>query len=272
MSQRPSYCFYPTLLDGYQRYIDTRAEDFFYMDADGRWHRNYNEEDGTMMLSQDEVDAMLEQELLDRVNRVVGLPSEAASRGTIFNEIVDCIIAHRPCGIEGATIQSCPAQGSINATIDGFEFAFDTKLCKQVATMFSGALSQYRTEATIDTCYGTVMLYGYIDELLRDRVYDIKTTKNYKFGNYAKYWQRHVYPYCLVESGDCTEVSSMEFTIVKLSGGTSRTPIISGEIYREVYNYDHDASTSAIRQVCERFIEWLHDHRRQITDRKIYGL
>lgn len=45
--------------------------------------------------------------------------------------------------------------------------------------VFSGALSQVFVSAVIPTRYGDVELYGYIDELVRDTVYDIKTTSKY---------------------------------------------------------------------------------------------
>lgn len=271
--KRPDFLFYPTLLDAFQRYLDTRAEDYFFLTEDGKWHKNYNEYEGTFVYSQDEVDELLLAELIAKINREEGIVTEAASKGTIFNEVVDCIIHHRPCSIDGATIASEPSPSPIiRTTIDGFEFLFDKSLCRNMAAHFPDAVSQLKVEATIDTCYGTVGLYGYVDELLRDRVYDIKTTKRYVFGNYSKYWQRHVYPYCLIESGACVDIKAFEFTIAELKGGTERSPLIVGDIYTEVYDYDHVKSTQLIRQQCERFCEFLHDHRKMITDTKIYNL
>lgn len=327
MSTRPNYCFYPTLLDGFTRYATTTTEDYFYQDLEGKWHKNYNESEGTFHFSQEEVDTLLLQELLDKVNRVDGVPSEAASKGTIFNEIVDCIIGHKhPASkdvfiasamnfnefaykvfgvpalyaVERATGNIISPNGEVIANegdlpgdeilkpyseivakigkpfiygaIDGFEFYFDPNLCRKGAAYFQGALSQYYTTATIDTAYGVVRLYGYIDELIRDKVFDIKTTsKTYTFGKYQKYWQRHVYPYCLIESGDCTDIKAFEFSVFHLKGGNANSPLITGDFYREVYDYDHEQSTEMIRQQCERFIEFLEEHRNEITDTKIFG-
>ena len=308
MSKQPKFQFYPTLLDAFTKYLTTSAEDFFYQDADGKWHKNYNEEDG-FHFSQEEVDALLLQELLDKINRKPFEPSEAASKGTIFNEIVDCIIAGRGTSnndyciasastmveffkkVWGAKIQIdesgkpvVPDELSnylstlqkidkpfIYGSIDGFEFYFDMQLCKDVAEYFTGALSQHYTTADIETDYGVVRLYGYVDELIRDKVYDIKTTKSYTFGNYQKYWQRYVYPYCLIESGDCTDIKAFEFSVLQLKGGGPRSPLITGDFYREVYDYDHKQGTEIIRQHCERFIEFLEEHRSEITDKKIFG-
>lgn len=311
MSRQPKYCFYPTLLDSFTRYLTIDAEEAFYQGEDGKWHRNYNESDGTFHYSQEEVDAIALQELIDKINRKPFEPSEAASKGTIFNEIVDCILARRgtknkeyciasasnfvdfASKVWGARslvgpdhvaqipdelrsyaslISSFGGKPFVYGAIDGFEFWFDKQFCKDAAARFVGAVSQHYTEATIATCYGVVKLYGYIDELIRNKVYDIKTTKSYAFGNYKDSWQRHVYPYTLIESGDCTDIVSFEFSVFQLKGGGPRSPLIYGDFYKEEYDYDHAKSTDLIRQHCERFIEFLEEHRDEITDKKIFGM
>ena len=241
MYPQPDYAIYPTLLDSWWKFQNTKLEEFFYQDEQG-WHLNYNEADGTYHYSQEEMDALLEQELIDKINRVPQEPSEAASKGTIFH-----------------------------GALDGFDFYFDANFCKQIAGYFKGALPQYYTEALLPCRYGTVRLYGWIDELCKDVVKDIKTTKRYEFGNYAHYWQRHVYPYCLIESGDCKTIKGFEFTVVKWAGGTKYNPVISGEMYKEYYTYDHCESSALIRQECERFIEFLESHKERITNNKIFN-
>ena len=311
------YKIYPTLLDAWWKFQNQRLEDFFYQDEQGGWHINYNEQTGEYHYSQEEMDALLEQELIDKINRVPTEPSEAASKGTIFNEVVDCIIEHRACHREGWTVFSgkdiadffnkkfgvqllrhkddpkqdfmvykkgdesylMPYYGIfekidkpfIYGALDGFDFYFDANFCKQVAAYFAGALPQYYIEAVMPVRYGNVLLYGWIDELRKDVVYDLKTTKRYEFGNYAHYWQRHVYPYCLIESGDSKAIKGFEFTVVKWAGGTKYNPVISGEMYKEYYTYDHCESSALIRQECERFIEWLDANRDKITDKKIFN-
>ena len=95
MSQRPDYAFSPSLLDAYQRMVDTKVEDFFYQDEAGAWHLNWNESEETLHYSEEEVDALLKQEFIDYVNKVPKPPSEAASKGTAFNEIIDCLVMKR---------------------------------------------------------------------------------------------------------------------------------------------------------------------------------
>ena len=61
MYPHPDYAFYPTLLDSWWKFQNTKLEDFFYQDEQGGWHLNYNEQTGEYHYSQEEMDAMLEQ-------------------------------------------------------------------------------------------------------------------------------------------------------------------------------------------------------------------
>lgn len=294
----PNYRFYPTLLDKFQTFLDTTAEDYFYQDEDGKWHKNYSEAEDAFHYSQEEVDALLKQELLDAINRVPHEPSEPASKGTALNEIVDCIIHNRKSDNKNILIKSlkgidvkrefgCTDEVGkpvyydywfehikvpcIFAEIDGFSFYFDKDFCKSIAEYFKGSLSQVFTSATIETEFGEVELYGYIDELRENKVFDLKTTSRYEFGKYSKYWQRHIYPYTLIESGACTEINSFEFTSYVLKGGTSRTPLITGVQYAEVYQYNHEQSKMLLKNICERFCQFLEDNRDLITNKKIFN-
>ena len=294
----PNYRFYPTLLDKFQTFLDTTAEDYFYQDEDGKWHKNYSETEDAFHYSQEEVDALLKQELLDAINRVPHEPSEPASKGTALNEIVDCIIHNRKSDNKNILIKSlkgidvkrefgCTDEVGkpvyydywfehikvpcIFAEIDVFSFYFDKDFCKSIAEYFKGSLSQVFTSATIDTEFGEVELYGYIDELRENKVFDLKTTSRYEFGKYSKYWQRHIYPYTLIESGACTEINSFEFTAYVLKGGTSRTPLITGVQYAEVYQYNHEQSKMLLKNICERFCQFLEDNRDLITNKKIFN-
>lgn len=90
-----NYAFSPSLLDAFETMNNTKLEDYFYQDESGAWHKNYNEEDGTFHLSDAEMHERLKKEFLDKVNKVPQPPSEAASKGTAFNEIVDCLVLNR---------------------------------------------------------------------------------------------------------------------------------------------------------------------------------
>ena len=307
-----NYAFSPSMLDAYQRMVDTKAEEFFYKDETGAWHLNWNEAEETLHFSEEEVDALLKQEFLDYVNKVPEPPSEAASKGTAFNEIVDCLVKKCKPTNEDIIIKTIRSgedlynarikklsyeadvlgkdvvpeeiseQVSINqfvkigvpfiyAAIDGFEFFFDKDFCLEAAEYFKNCICQYYTKGLLETSKGIVELHGYIDYLRQNRLFDAKTTKQYAFGNYQKKWQRYTYPFTLIESGMMNEVNSFEFTIYVLKGGTSRTPLITGTQYKEVYTYDHEQARTMLTQQCERVIDFLENNRSLITNMKVFG-
>lgn len=308
---QPNYAFSPSLLDAFQRMVDTKAEDYFYQDETGAWHLNWNETEETLHFSEEEVDALLKQEFLDKVNKVPMPPSEAASKGTAFNEILDCLIMKRKPqeGIIIKTIRkgedlyearlkklsyeadilgknvipeelkpepSMEEFKKIGVTfiyvgIDGFEFFFDKDFCLEAADYFKGSICQYYTKANLETSKGVVELHGYIDYLRMMKVFDAKTTKRYTFGDFQKKWQRYTYPYTLIESEMMNEVQSFEYTIYLLKGGSGRTPLITGTQYKEVYTYDHEQARLMLTQQCERLIEFLENNRDKITNEKIFG-
>ena len=274
----PKYRIYPSVLDKFQKFFDSDlvAEEFWNKDSEGDYK-----------LSPEEMSVQLEQELLDCINRVPHEPSEAADKGTAFNEVIDCIIEHHPCEREDMEIKTgmmtddvistnyggvqfkVVGYPSIDVKFNGFEFRFDAHLCKDVAQYFIGCIPQYTCSAILPTIYGNVELYGHVDYINTNKIHDLKTTKNYTFGNYEKYWQRHLYPYCLIESGEMEEVTEFEFTVVKWRELKNKP--ISGDIFKEVYTCSHEASTKALRGICEAFIEWLEANRHRITDKKIFG-
>ena len=298
-TQQPNYAFSPSLLDAFQRMVDTKAEDYFYQDETGAWHLNWNETEETLHFSEEEVDALLKQEFLDKVNKVPMPPSEAASKGTAFNEIIDCLVKKcKPSNPDiiiktirsgsdlynasrlkddSCQIPDCEAAYMkigvpfIYVALDGFEFFFDKDFCLEAADYFKGSICQYYTKANLETSKGVVELHGYIDYLRMMKVFDAKTTKRYTFGDFQKKWQRYTYPYTLIESGMMNEVNSFEFTIYLLKGGSSRTPLITGTQYKEVYTYDHEQARTMLTQQCERLIEFLEDNKELITNMKVFG-
>lgn len=280
MSQ-PSYKIYPSLLQKFQSLLDVDIEvnDYWNIDSDGEYKR-----------TADELSDKYETELLMMINRVSDGPIEAASKGTAFNEIVDCLIENRGSSRDDIVIRSVWYDPSckmvitgdpddikdksglekvIEASLDGFTFYFNKSFCREASEYFKGSIPQYLCSAILPTQYGDVLLYGYIDELREDKVYDIKTTGRYQYGKFEKGWQKDVYPFCLVESGDCSEISEFEYTVFVLK--KLKDEPITGTMYRECYTYNHEMARQRLTQMCERFIEWLEAHRYKITDKKIFG-
>ena len=262
MSQ-PRYKIYPSALDKFQKFLDSDlvAEEFWNKDSDD----NYK-------LTPEEMSDKLERELIDTINRVGAGIYEAADKGTAFNEIIDCAIENRASTRDDMLLFSVSANDKepcIVAEYNGWSFAFNVELCRKVARYFYGCIPQHTCSAILPTIYGDVELYGHVDYIGVNKIYDLKTTKQYQFGNYSAYWQRHLYPYCLIESGEMQEVSEFEFTVVKWHELKNKP--ISGEIYKEAYTYSHEQSKEKLTAICEAFIEWLETHRDVITDKKIFG-
>lgn len=94
---------------------------------------------------------------------------------------------------------------------------------------------------------------------------DLKTCKNYTFGDYAHYNQRFAYPYCMITSGMMTEVQDVEFTAYRLTGGNSRNLLISGVQNREVYTFDMKQSVEILTENCESFIDFINNNIENIN-------
>jgi hypothetical protein len=258
------YRIYPSLLDKFQRYIDSEIE--------AESFRNIDDETGEYRRSPGEIEAQNRRELIDAINRIP-FESEAADRGTAFNEIVDCLIhSRKKSGNEKISeLESDRENNKIDVKINGFRFSFDLEFCREASRYFNDATSQIHVSAILPTSCGDVELYGYVDEIKKDIVYDIKTTSKYEFGKYEKGWQRHAYPYCLIESGMIDSIKAFEFTVYQLRGGTSRTPLISGVQFPEYYTYSHEKSKQLLIGHCEAFIRFLEANREEITDLKIFN-
>lgn len=260
--QKPNYRFSPSLLNSYSDFLNAeKLYDQFYGFA----------EDPSVTL--EEFEKKLEQELLDSVNRVDKGPIEAADRGTCANEAIDCILEHRAPkdGVFLQTVRDPDGEPqSILAKMNGFTFNFDAGLIMQLAVYFRGSTCQHRCEATINTAYGPVILYGDADYIRRDVVYDLKTTGKYSYGKFSDGWQKDLYPWCLIESGELNEVSGFEYTVALLKE-TKKDPLISGDIFREWYDYDHASAGVRLRSIAESFISWIELHRSEIHHDRIFN-
>lgn len=249
MNEFASYNFYPSLLDSFQYYLDAdaRAEEWWNIDENGNYRH-----------TPDEIAYEAEKDLLNAVNRCKTFDTTLADRGTCFNDIVDEMVKHRYAGNDDVE----------HRELNGHSFKFDVQVAREVAAKLQDAECQYLVEGELKTKYGLVNLYGYADYWWRDKVIDLKTTAKYEFGKYMHHWQRYLYPYCLVQNG--YEVNWMEFLVVQMKE-PKKTGIVEGEIYTESYNHDQRNAYFHLRDICERFIEWLESKREFITDLKIFN-
>jgi len=246
MLPKVKYRLYATLLDAYQDYLD----------CEKNYNKFYSNPDSPNLIAYDEYESKVLKNLIDRINRVP-FDSDAADKGTAFNEIVDCLI-------KGCESSKCPFHedkdlGFIFADYKGKRFAYSKAICQEFADYYQGAMSQVFVTANLPTSYGLVELYGYIDELMPFSVHDIKTTKRYEAFKFRNHWQHLVYPYCLGQRGN--EVAYFEYNITDFY-----------DTYTERYDYVPERDVPRLRNHVESFIEFLCTYRSSITDKKVFNL
>lgn len=248
----PKYRFYATLLDSFQSYLSS-----------SEIYQKYYGFSENPQITESEFEDKTRQNLLNTINRVP-FESEAADRGTCFNEIVDCLILNR--GTQRADMQIAYNREvqTITAIFKGKEYVFPTAVCREFANYFVGALPQVFCSAILPTVYGDVELYGFIDELMPFSIHDIKTTGRYQAGNFRNHWQHRVYPYAIEQMGN--RVEHFEYNIAEITS--------SGKIstFTEYYPYAAEQVRCELKSHCEWFIEFLESNRDKITDRKIFNL
>jgi len=238
------YNIYPTLLDSFTNYLNSSVI-----------YQQFWGSSEAPTLTEEEYERQAFQDLINRINRVP-FESEAADKGTAFNEVVDCIVEGR----KSTKIDIHSESELITAIINGRTFVFSKELAKSIAKPLKeeNALTQYRVEGTISTQYGEVFLYGYLDYLLPFKVVDLKTTGKYNAFKYRNNWQHVVYPYCLNQQG--IEITDFEYLVTDFKG-----------VYKEDYTYMPKLDIPRLRDICERFIEFLEGNRELITDKKIFN-
>lgn len=271
MQRKTNFKIYATLLDSF----------YGYLNSDVIYEKYWGWCDAPPHTPEEFKDQQF-KELIDRINRVP-YDSEAADKGTCFNEVVDCIIEHRKS--EKVQIEkvykveregACDNLGNplyydeyptneviaLKARYNNREFTFPIGVCREFATYYKGALTQQYVEAILPTAYGDVLVYGFIDELLPDSVHDIKTTGSYSVGKYRDNHQHLVYPYALMQSG--SDVRTFEYNVAEFNKGVAGA-------YTETYVFKPERDIPILKEHCEVFIRFLEENRELITDKKIFG-
>lgn len=260
-----AYNIYATLLDGFTDYLN----------SDLIWEKYW----GWSESPPHTADQFREKQFKDFIDRINRMPfeSEPASKGTAFNEIVDCMVEHRqPKDMQAAKVWQDPdtnvlelgEKSNANAKLVGvnvkykeYEWTFDIKLLREFADYYKGALTQQLVEGILPTTYGNVKLYGYIDELMPQSVHDIKTTGKYAVGKFKDHAQHLVYPYCLIQNG--ADIRTFEYNVAELD------KFGRWETYTETYMFEPERDIPTLRSRCEDLIRFLNDNRQLITDKKI---
>lgn len=273
--------FYATLLDGFTDYLNS---DIIYEKYWG-WSENPPH-------TLEEFRQKQFQSLIDRINRVP-FDSEAADKGTAFNELVDCLIENRkpsekfkfervvePEVIERVTGQvdgpderwadvsyeDNPNAGKvvgIRAHYNNRVFYFDIKLVREFSNYYKGALTQQFVSAIVPTAFGDVEVYGYVDELMPQSVHDIKTTGRYSVGKFKDHSQHIVYPYCYWKNG--MPPMLFEYNIAEID------KYGRWETFTESYMFVPERDVPCLVARCEDLIRFLLKYRHLITNKKIFN-
>ena len=246
-----NYKIYPSLLDKYQRLLDSGKdfESHFNQDADGNYKR-----------SLEEITKEREQALLDAVNRKPHDPIEAADIGTAFNEAVDWVVVGT--GWEKADV--------IVVEENEKEYNFSADFVKEVAEMVRWSAVQCYVQRDMEVRQGTATLYGYIDfATAPNMLVDLKTTSSYKAYKYEHGWQRFVYPYCF--RADHYDIDMFRFLVVQLKKPTKARQYFDGTVYWEDYTCVPKLDEQRLKAMVESFIDWLEANRNRITDKKIFA-
>lgn len=271
-SQQPKYQIYPSLMDSYTNYINSGEIYEKYWGGSENPPQTYEEFEQSQF-----------QDLIDKINRVPkDLPK--ADIGTVFNEIVDCMILGR----KSETIKV----DKINRVVNGIEevgwlkghykgrtFTFPVEMCREFADYYkaSNAIPQMFVEGLIDTPRGVIRLYGYADEVMSDSIHDIKTSGSYEAWKFKGNAQHLVYPYCLRYMGIdivdfCYDLAHIKSNI--RSGEPTPTDIHIEHLgtYQEEYSYNPVRDVPILQERLCELIDFIEAHRRLITNDKIFGL
>lgn len=281
------YSAYATLLDSFQSYLD----------AEKTYYKYFTSENPSVT-----VDEWCDKMYVDLINKINRVPftSEAADRGTAFNELVDALVkkslAERTedndMESEHITFRVVLLQLKGRRKTDpitektAYEVVFDPdkdnrertaplpdeekpqlrepqtftffkEVVDEFVAYYDGALPQVFVKGSLETHFGTIDLYGYADELMPFSCHDIKTTKNYHAGNFKEHWQHIVYPFCLHQMG--VPVDLFEYNITNFK-----------DTFSEVYAFKEERDVPKLRDICERFIQFIETNRDVITDTKVF--
>lgn len=188
------------------------------------------------------------QEFIDKLNRVP-FTSEAAEKGTAFNELVDKV-AH-----EGEVYFA-----DVKGMVHYGNFSFKKHIVDHFTTIVRFSQPQVFVKGILPTRFGDVELYGYIDEIMPGgTIMDIKCTGKYEFPKFLHNWQHLVYPYCFRANGTNMPYFTYEVTDYN-------------NLYREDYTYKHERDMLRLQVHVEQLIEFIEQYRHLITDQKLFAL
>lgn len=261
------YQLYPSLIDAYTDYSKSEVIYNKY------WGGAENPS-----LTLEEYEAKAFQDLIDKINRV---PKDLikADIGTVFNELVDCLILGRKS--EKVEVEKLYDEAgnvtSLKANYNGRSFVYPLDFVRLFAGNYKGAIPQMLVEGVLPTRRGDVRLYGYLDELMPLSVHDIKTTGSYEVGKFKDHSQHLVYPYCLRQMGymgvdlfsyDVAEIST---NITKQNPEPSEVVVKLKATYSEEYLFTPERDIPILEGKVVELIDFIEANRHLITNPKIFA-
>ena len=261
------YQLYPSLIDAYTDYSKSEVIYNKY------WGGAENPS-----LTLEEYEAKAFQDLIDKINRV---PKDLikADIGTVFNELVDCLIlGHKSTKIEVEKLHDDAGNVvSLKANYNGRSFVYPLDFVRLFADNYKGAIPQMLVEGVLPTRRGEVRLYGYLDELMPLSVHDIKTTGSYEVGKFKDHSQHLVYPYCLKQMG-YTGVDLFSYDVAEISTNiTKQTPeppeveVKLKATYSEEYLFTPERDIPILEGKVVELIDFIEANRHLITNPKIFA-
>jgi hypothetical protein len=183
------------------------------------------------------------QEFLNKINRVPMEKTDAMIRGNDFE----------------AAVNEWSRRGRLpDGPVTVHDLTVSPELIGRFSKGMERAMRQVFVEVNLETKYGGVRLYGFIDDILADAAYDTKTTGEYKLGKYRNGWQHPAYLEALHQGGG--QISRFVYRITDFE-----------DYYEEEYQYRKEDTERLVKEL-EHLIEFLEDNRAAISDRKIFTM
>ena len=261
------YQLYPSLIDAYTDYSKSEVIYNKY------WGGAENPS-----LTLEEYEAKAFQDLIDKINRVER-DLIKADIGTVFNELVDCLIlGQKSMEMEVEKLHDDAGNVvSLRAHYNGRSFVYPLDFVRLFADNYKGAIPQMLVEGILPTRRGDVRLYGYLDELMPLSVHDIKTTGAYEVGKFKDHSQHLVYPYCLKQMG-YTGVDLFSYDVAEISTNiTKQTPeppevvVKLKATYSEEYLFNPERDIPILEGKVVELIDFIEANRHLITNPKIFA-
>ncbi len=123
-----------------------------------------------------------------------------------------------------------------------------------IQTMRKQLPMRYKTQFFVRTAIKDVEFYGMVDVVGGDRAIDIKTTARYQAPKFAHHFQ-NLYLFGLKS----WNIKQLDYLITDFQN-----------VYTESYHYDSYDFQPLLDEL-ELFTEFLEQHRKQITDKKIFN-